>query len=280
VAFAATLEGLAAQWRQSPAGQRHLDLDLQRLQVDLHADRPCVVLASVKGPLLHLETDRDDVAAQDVLIRSARLRLGALEVTVFDEMMRELRRFAAEVVPKRSGLGLGDVLARAGIPYNLSCAGPLAPSQKYVFQDVSISRIELIAFCRLHPSILPDMLTAMVTLLTGFASAIEVDGAAVKLAEQHFFRRGGVFEGSLGSLFSQVLRRYRKISVKALLSLLNNSNLFLGGLFARQRWVPKHRSVQERCPLPIVLDGGVVKLREDAGRKGAEGNRMLADSFF
>eukprot|EP00415_Alexandrium_ostenfeldii_P004375 UN4375 len=168
-------------------------------------------------------------------------------------------------MPQQSGLSVGDVIARAGIPYNVSCSGPFPPSQKYILNDVCVSRIEVYAFCRLHPSILPDALTFMVTLLSGFASAIEVDGAKVKLAEQHFFKRGSAFQGSLDTLTSQVLRRYRKVYLKALLSLLNNSNLFLGGFFTRQFWDPKRRSVSELCPLPVSLDGGgVVQLSESS----------------
>jgi len=190
------------------------------------------------------------------------VQLGSLEVTVFDELLQEARRFAAAAAPQQLGLGLGDVLARAGVPYSMSCGGPPAPSQKYVLKDVIISQMKLYVFCHLHPSILPDMLTAMVTLLSGFASMIQVDGAVLKLAEQRFFKDGS-FEGSLGSLFSKVVNRYKKVGFKALLSIVNNSNLFFGGVLTRQFWVPKHREVEALCSTFVDMDRGVVRLIND-----------------
>merc|ERR1711972_633306 len=122
---------------------------------------------------------------------------------------------------------------------NLCCGGPPPASRKYVFHDVQVSKVKLYAYCRLSPGILPDWLTAVVTVLSGFASVMEVDGAKVSLEEQRFFGGGKPFEGSLGALGEQFQKRYSRLYLRALLSLYNNSNLLFRGLLARHTWFPK-----------------------------------------
>merc|ERR1712083_588152 len=122
--------------------------------------------------------------------------------------MGEMKKLVDAAKPQHSGLTFDVILARAGVPYNLCCGGPPPPSRKYVLHDLSVSQVKLSMFCRLNPNILPDWVTVVVTVFSGFSSTMEVDGAVVKLEAQRFFAGERPFEGSPGALLELVHRRY------------------------------------------------------------------------
>lgn len=256
--FAVTLGHMTAIVHQTANAQRKVDFEVKSLQVDLQRPKPQVVLASAKdGVFLHMRIIRDDIASGEVVIRSVRLALGYLEATLEDDTLHEVMHLAEAALPGHMGLGLAEVLARAGVPYNLVCNGPPAPSDRYVVRDVYLSKIRVRLFCQLSLGLLPNALTALLTVLSGFASVMSIDGAIVELQEQQFFDNGH-FEGSLGACVTEMSSRLTPTYMKALLSLLTNSNLLLGGLLGRHAFFPKARRVQEPCRPPVRVERGVV----------------------
>eukprot|EP00415_Alexandrium_ostenfeldii_P002707 UN2707 len=195
-----------------------------------------------------METERDDVAAQDVLLRSARLQLGALWVTVRDPLRHDVERFGEDVMPRHAALIVGDWIARAGIPYHFLCRGPFRPSHNFIHDHIRLRLIEVYAFCWLLPIILPDAVTFLETLVDAVASVIVVDRAKVKLGEHRFFTMRSEFQGSLDILASPVLRRFATLYLRVLLSLVINSDLFLAGFVTILFWDPLRRSVSHLRP--------------------------------
>merc|ERR1712039_518148 len=98
---------------------------------------------------------------------------------------------------------------------------------------------------------MPNFVGFVFRIGTIFANRLEVDGASVSLPEQSFFRasqRGQSFEGNMNALGSVVWRRLRPFLQRSWRSVVNNSNMVLGGLLTRQKWAPRQRTVTPLHP--------------------------------
>lgn len=266
--FTITLEGLTVGVCQNGAGQQSSKLVLDLVQVDFHPplmpvdarkrNSSCVVLSSSTRPAVDLRFERDDINARDVMIRSAAVNLGKFEVSAFDVVVEEAQRFARSTVIRHLGLELDAVLARARLRYDLVC-GPSAPSQRYVIKQADIGSLHLTAFCRLSPRVLPGWLVAVITLTSGFAQVIQVQGARLHLHAQNLLD----FRGNRSALLQEMVKRYARQWFKMVMSLLGSSNVVFGGLFSRKAWAPRSRAVQEpRRRRLRVAEGTVVPILE------------------
>merc|ERR1712232_216831 len=160
--FAVNLKDISLRKARSGRDRESLLVDLGRLQVDLRYPTPKVMLASFPGDkFLHLNLIRAECLARDLKILSATVRFSQVELFATDELVGQARLFAENAAPRSIGLDVNTVLARAGVPYNLSCGGPPPASMKFVLSNMSVSEISVRVFCRLDLALLPRWLTAV-----------------------------------------------------------------------------------------------------------------------
>ncbi|CAK0800930.1 unnamed protein product, partial [Prorocentrum cordatum] len=281
--FAADFRGLELKSDLTSTGRRAMKFLVHRLYVDLMRPCPVVVLSSLdqgRTPFLQLDMILEDVFSRDMELTKVNLCLTPLEVTADDTLIKEARKYLEAAVPRalRSAAG-GGALERARCfltPYNLSWRrAPLAPLGQFVSpRTCKVSQIKLAVFAKLRLDILPDWVYTLAFALSGFKDHLEVDGASLKLPEQQLFgglapggcgalaASPGPFEGNLSAVFEHVQRRYTRLYLKALLSLLNNSNLILGGLLSRHRWKPKNRQRENTFRLPLPLWDEAIRLSD------------------
>ena len=119
--------------------------------------------------------------------------------------------------------------------------------------------------------------------VSSFSHTLEIGGARIKLPRQRFFSSARPFEGSLEALANILLEKYKPFISKSWRSILNNSNVVLGGFFSRYTWAPRQRTVELPKPSSMLyLQNGAVKLREEAARsmKVETGPYRLDESGF
>jgi len=274
-AVACTLSGVSLTMKQSVAGQRETLCALAGVQVDVYHPKPQVVLASVGPKAVSFRILREDIARGDVVIRSASIEPGSLELHVFEELVGLAKSLAAVMTPRPLGLEFDAAVSRAGIPYNL-VYGAHQPSQKYVFHEINVGGVQVGVWCKVSLAILPD-LVGLLMKLSSFSPMLEVDGARMNLQPQRFFTGHGAFEGSLETLGSLLWRRYKPCLRDSWRSLLNNSNAVLGGLLGRHAWAPRRRRVdvprrpQLRVVNSVVAEPQQRKLAGDAWETAGAG---------
>jgi len=258
--LAGTLQGLSLVCKQS-SGLRETEFELANFQVDLRARTNKVILASVGKRFLHVSLLREDLHARNVKIRRATVSLGRLEVTLDETLLKTLKKFAQVAIPRALGLEMDTVLSRAGVPYNLSCGGPPVASRKYELRSIRVSEAKCNVWCHLSVARFPDIVQFFMNF--SLSNTLEVNGASLKLQEQTFFEGDIAFEGSVEALGSQMWQRYKPNVISSWRSLLMNSNTVLGGIFSRNMWDPKQRSMTRACRVPLRMQFGRVVVQDD-----------------
>merc|ERR1711957_473930 len=99
----------------------------------------------------------------------------------------------------------------------------------------------------------PKTLRDTVQTLLGGTNRLEVKGAQVRVPSQRLFGDRMPAEGNLGAVFARVTEHYMPHVRASWRSLLQHSNIFLGGLLSRHAWNPRQRkSWTARLPLCSV----------------------------
>ena len=160
--------------------------------------------------------------------------------------------------------------------------GPLN-SQRRLFghngspRNFQCSELKIGLWCSLTSASLPSYAVAMLTL-SSFSHTLDIDGARVKLAGQSFFH-AQPFEGTMEALANVIVERYKPCVAASWRSVVNNSNVVLGGLFSRHLWAPRQRSnTLPTQPLLSVRNGVVLFRSEKNERVNERATERLEDT--
>jgi len=243
--FTVSLAGVLLQVTQQPSRRREVDFTLREVQVDLQRPVRDVVLKSMPGkPFLHTKTLRDDVCTLDVHLPKVDIELGELEVSVTGAVWEQLRLVRRNLAPGADGLAVGEVLSRARVPYHLSRPSPPQGQPKLVVSSLSIRHAKVDVWCNLYlpdAHYVPKTLRDTLQVVSLGHNRLDVKGAQVKVPEQTLFGPRAPCEGSLGAVVGHVSGHYLPHVKACWRSLLQHSNIFLGGLFSRHTWAPRQR---------------------------------------
>ncbi|CAE7707663.1 MRL1 [Symbiodinium pilosum] len=238
-----------------------------------------------------MRIERDQLNGSDVTMRSVCLEFFpaqhteevVLECSVSEELWTELRDLVREATPPQlEGSSPFDVAQLAGQPYHATLKEHPQPARKYILHDVQCGDFKIGVWCKLSSASLPSFYGAMLKV-SSFSHTLEIGGARIKLPRQRFFSSARPFEGSLEALANILLEKYKPFISKSWRSILNNSNVVLGGFFSRYTWAPRQRTVELPKPSSMLyLQNGAVKLREEAARsmKVETGPYRLDESGF
>merc|ERR1740121_1881267 len=196
----------------------------------------------------------------DVHLRSVELILGDMEVSVTGSAWEQARLLRRNLVPDAVGLAFQEVISRATVPYQLSRTEPPVASSKLVVSRLVVGHAKIDVWCRLYlpdAHYIPKSLRDTIQVVSFGTNRLDVKGAQVKLPQQTLFTNQAPGEGSIGHVLACVSDHYLPEVKKCWRSLLQHSNIFLGGLFSRHTWAPRQRQVSKRqMPICTVGPGG------------------------
>jgi len=254
--FTVSLAGVCVQVTQTPDRRRGVDFQIRDIQLDMQHPVRDIVLKNITQPFLKTRTLRDDVRMLDMHFRHVELVLGELEVSVTGAAWEQVRLLRRSLAPGTGGLTFEEVLQRANVPYH---QGPLEPPQassKLVVSQLAVSHAKVDVWCRIYlpdAHYVPKTLRDTIQVVSG-TNRLEVKGAQVKLPQQTLFSERSPGEGSLAALLAKVSDHYLPHVKACWRSLLQHSNIFLGGLLSRHTWAPRRRCA--RAPGPPLCAVG------------------------
>ncbi|CAJ1427800.1 unnamed protein product, partial [Effrenium voratum] len=263
-------------------GKRETVCELAGLQVDHDRKMPkkngriqTVVLASLdQGQPWRLRIQREKLNESDIILSSVSLQFFpspategvVLECSASEELIREIKAFVQEATPPQlEGQCLFHVARTAGLPYHSLVTSVPRPARKYVLRNFQCSELKIGLWCSLTSASLPSYAVAMLTL-SSFSHTLDIDGARVKLAGQSFFH-AQPFEGTMEALANVIVERYKPCVAASWRSVVNNSNVVLGGLFSRHLWAPRQRSNTLPTQLLLSVRNGVVLFRSEKNER-------------
>jgi len=250
-AFTVTLADVRMSISQTPDRRRNVGFRIRDAQVDLQHPGQDVVLWNATQPFLEVHVSQDDVCMLDVHLRQVELKLGELEVSVTGAAWEQVRLLMRNFVPGATGLVFEEVLDRASVPYHLGPVQPPQASSKLVVSQLNIGHAKVHVWCRLYlpeAHYLPKTLRDTIQVVSLGTNRLEVKGASVKLPQQLLFSARTPMEGSLGAVLAHVSENYMPHVKACWRSLLQHSNIFLGGLLSRHTWAPRQRKAFKPVP--------------------------------
>ncbi|CAK9064763.1 unnamed protein product, partial [Durusdinium trenchii] len=222
---------------------RDVDFQIWDIQVDMQSPKRDVILKSTSQPALRTHTRRDDIRMLDVHLREVQLVLGHLEVSVTGALMDQARLLRRNLTLGMGGLTFEQVLSRAKGGIHLSNPQPPAASSKLVVSNLVAREAKVDVWCQLHlpdAYYLPKSLRDTIQVVSLGATRLDVKGAHVKLPSQALFTNQPA-EGNVSIVMSKVWLNYLPLVKACWRSLLQHSNIFLGGLLSRHTWNPRQR---------------------------------------
>eukprot|EP00931_Biecheleriopsis_adriatica_P060678 TRINITY_DN36453_c0_g1_i1.p1 TRINITY_DN36453_c0_g1~~TRINITY_DN36453_c0_g1_i1.p1 ORF type:complete len:3105 (+),score=627.80 TRINITY_DN36453_c0_g1_i1:59-9373(+) len=265
-AFTVNLAGVHANIAQMPDRCRDVDFQIWDMQVDMQFPRRDVVLKSITQPFLRTHTRRDDVRMLDAHLREVKLAFGDLEVSVTSAFMEQARLLRRNLVQGAGGLTFEQVVAQAKGALHLSNPQPPPPSSKLLVSKLVVGDAKIDVWCRLHlpdAHYLPKSLRDTIQVVSFGATRLDVKGAQVKLPQQSLFSDREPLEGNFGVVLSRVSLHYLPHIKACWRSLLQHSNIFLGGLLSRHAWAPRQRrSWTAGPPISELGPAGEMRVRD------------------
>ncbi|CAE7611417.1 cmk-1 [Symbiodinium natans] len=264
--FTINLNGVQVSIGQTPDRCRDVDFQIWDIQVDMQYPRRDVVLKSTSQPALRTHTRRDDVRELDVHLREVKLAFGPLEVSVTGALMDQVRFLRRNLTVGTGGLTFDQVLIRAKGALHLSNPQPPGASSKLVVNKLAVGDARVDVWCQLHlpdAHYLPKSLRDTIQVVSLGTTRLDVKGAQVKLPQQVLFSDRKPAEGNFGIVASKVWVEYLPLVKACWRSLLQHSNIFLGGLLSRHTWNPRQRREwHHTTPLCHIGPSGELRLME------------------
>eukprot|EP00439_Symbiodinium_sp_Y106_P072755 s153_g13.t1 len=261
--FTINLRGVVVSVAQTPDRCRDVDFQIWDIQVDMQHPRKDVVLKSTSQPALRTFSRRDDVLEMDVHLREVKLAFGHLEVSVMGALMDQARLLRRNLTVGIGGLTFDQVLIRAKGALHLSNPQPPDASSKLVVNKLVVGDARVDVWCQLHlpdAHYLPKSLRDTIQVVSLGTTRLDVKGAQVKLPQQVLFSEKNPAEGNFGIVASKVWLQYLPLVKACWRSLLQHSNIFLGGLLSRHTWNPRQRREWRLSP-PLCHIGPSGELR-------------------
>lgn len=294
-AFTVSLAGVKAEMQNLPNRRRFIDfkitdaLAVLQQQQDQEQD---VVVVNTTRPFLHAWSQRDDVSMLDVHLRSVKLNFGELEVSVTDALISQARLLAHNLAPAAAGLTLPEIQMRATTPYNSLRLEPPPASSKYVLSNLEVGVLTLSAWCRIHlpdAHYIPRTLRDTIQMVNFFNNRLDVKGAQVKLPQQTLFTPNAPAEGGPSAVLSRVWDNYLPHVKASWRSLLQHSNIVLGGALSSNFWAPRKRIEHAQHPpvcrigpsgeLTVLPQSASVASEQERRGSTASGARGSTSSF-
>lgn len=260
--FTVSLEGLKLEVKQT-GRRRDVDFLLRSIQVDLQTSARDVVLKSVATPFLTMHMQRDDITTLDTRLKQLSLHFGEVEVSVTGAALDQVRLLRRTLAPGSGGLALADALARASVPFHKLQLEPPQATSKLVLSHLAIGHAKIDVWCRLHlpdAHYLPKSLRDTIQFFGLGTNRLDVKGSQVKLPQQTLFSERHPCEGSVSTVMTKVSELYLPHIRACWRSLLQHSNIFLGGLLSRHTWAPRQRRAHKPLP-PLCSVGPAGELR-------------------
>eukprot|EP00927_Polykrikos_kofoidii_P015326 TRINITY_DN16796_c1_g1_i1.p1 TRINITY_DN16796_c1_g1~~TRINITY_DN16796_c1_g1_i1.p1 ORF type:complete len:376 (+),score=62.82 TRINITY_DN16796_c1_g1_i1:77-1129(+) len=266
-AFTISLTKVSVQLEDSPERNREIIFSIRDGQLDLQRPGPAhVLLRSTTRPFLQTRSRRDDVASLDVHLRNVEVTLGELELSIADSAWEQLRLVQRQFLPESSGLTFEEVLLRSSIPYHLSRLEPPSETSKLILDRLNVSSAKVTVWCDIYlpdAYYLPRTLRDTIQMVSFFATTLTVKGASVQVPQQKLFSERSPCEGSLSAVFARISQHYLPHLKASWRSLLQHSNIFLGGLLSQATWAPRQREAcQPQPPVCQVTPSGELLLSE------------------
>lgn len=261
--FTINLRGVVVSVAQTPDRCRDVDFQIWDIQVDMQHPRKDVVLKSTSQPALRTFSRRDDVLEMDVHLREVKLAFGHLEVSVMGALMDQVRLLRRNLTVGIGGLTFDQVLIRAKGALHLSNPQPPDASSKLVVNKLVVGDARVDVWCQLHlpdAHYLPKSLRDTIQVVSLGTTRLDIKGAQVKLPQQVLFSEKNPAEGNFGIVASKVWLQYLPLVKACWRSLLQHSNIFLGGLLSRHTWNPRQRREWRLSP-PLCRIGPSGELR-------------------
>lgn len=261
--FTASLEGISATVEQTPARRREACFQCRSAQLDMQ--QPCqdVIFKSTTRPFLKTKCLRDDVAMLDVHLRCIEVELGEMEVSFTDAAWERVRLLRRSFAPETGGVNIEDVVARAQSPY---CLEAPQASTRFIINRLDVHQAKVDVWCRIYlpdAHYVPKTLRDTLQVMSFGTNRLDVSGAQVRVPQQTLFSMSTPAEGSLNAIVARVSDHYLPHVKASWRSLLQHSNIFLGGLFSRHTWMPrKRRNWAPADPLCDVGPGGELRLSD------------------
>ncbi|CAL1138289.1 unnamed protein product [Cladocopium goreaui] len=263
-AFTIALAQVVMNVAQTPNRCRDVQFQIWDIQVDMQSPKRDVILKSTSQPALRTHTKRDDVRMLDVHLREVQLELGHLEVSVTGALMDQARLLRRNLTVGMGGLTFEQVLARAKGGIHLSNPQPPSASSKLVVNKLVVGDAKVDVWCQLHipdAHYLPKSLRDTIQVFSLGATRLDIKGAQVRLSHQALFKSRPA-EGNTSIVFSKVWDHYLPLVKNCWRSLLQHSNIFLGGFLSRHTWNPRQRRDWPNAdPLCQIGSHGELQLR-------------------
>eukprot|EP00435_Cladocopium_sp_Y103_P063293 s524_g24.t2 len=262
--FTIALAQVVMNVAQTPNRCRDVQFQIWDIQVDMQSPKRDVILKSTSQPALRTHTKRDDVRMLDVHLREVQLELGHLEVSVTGALMDQARLLRRNLTVGMGGLTFEQVLARAKGGIHLSNPQPPSASSKLVVNKLVVGDAKVDVWCQLHlpdAHYLPKSLRDTIQVVSLGATRLDIKGAQVRLSHQALFKSRPA-EGNTSIVFSKVWDHYLPLVKNCWRSLLQHSNIFLGGFLSRHTWNPRQRRDWPNAdPLCQIGSHGELQLR-------------------
>mmetsp|Transcript_22282 Transcript_22282/g.48725 ORF Transcript_22282/g.48725 Transcript_22282/m.48725 type:complete len:360 (-) Transcript_22282:466-1545(-) len=260
--FTVLLTGLKLDSRQE-SGQRDIDFQINTLQVEMQGHEREMILKNTTEPFLSALIQRDTTSTLDVRLKQMVAGFGELEVCLNGEVLRQGLALRRSLMFGRGGLSMDEVKTRAELPYHRQLEQPFPASPKLVLNKLALGYAKIDVWCGLY---LPDahyMPKSMRDAIQVVTNRLDIKGAQVKLPQQTLFSPQKPGEGSIGSVAVRVSDHYLPYVKASWRSLLQHSNLFLGGLLSRHTWAPRQRRPhQHLLPLTAIGSSGELLMPE------------------
>ncbi|CAE8637733.1 unnamed protein product [Polarella glacialis] len=266
-AFTVNLAGVQVQVSQTPDRCREVDFKITDMQLDMQYPKRDVVLKNTTQPFLRTHSKRDDVRILDAHMQRVQLEFGDLEVSITGAFMDQARQLRRNLILGPGGLTFEQVLTRARGAFYLSNPQPPPASGKFVVRKLVVGDVKIDVWCRLYlpdAHYLPQSLRDTIQVVSLGTTRLDIKGAQMKLPQQALFSERAPAEGNLGVVFMKVSDHYLPHVKACWRSVLQHSNIFLGGLLSRHAWAPRIRRSWTPGP-PIceieISGSGVQELR-------------------
>jgi len=247
-AFTVSFSGLKAEMEVIPVKgrrmDRRIDFKIADALVGLQHQERDVVLVNLSQPFLKLSSKQSDISMLDVHVSPIDLEFGELEVSVTDVTMAQARLLAHNLAPNAAGLTFAEIHTRATTPYHTLRKEPPPASSKLVVSNLNVGVLTLSAWCRIHlpdAHYIPKSLRENIQMVNFLNPRLDVKGAQVKVPRQQLFNADAPAEGSFSAILSRVSDHYLPHVKASWRSLLQNSNIVMGGILARHSWAPRER---------------------------------------